>query len=386
MGWCVRGEARASGWRQHRCDDCLVSLKRKDALADPYIRFETVSKAFGALTVVDRLDLDIARGEFVCLLGPSGSGKTTLLMMLAGFEAPTGGRVLVDGVDIVPLPPHRRNMGVVFQSYALFPHMNVAENVAFPLEMRGVSRADITAKVARALDMVQLGAFKDRRPSQLSGGQQQRVALARALVFEPSVVLMDEPLGALDKKLREQMQLDIRALHRDLGLTIVFVTHDQSEALTMADRIAVFNHGKIEQIGPPDAIYERPATHFVADFIGETNILEGVTEAVGDGSATVRLGTGRLVTVAAPTSLAVQQPVTICVRPERVRLGAAAGEPNAFSATVTDCVYHGDHQRVHLAEAAGSLVAKADRHRAEWAEGSTVTAAFAPADCWVLPR
>ena len=363
-----------------------MSLKRKDVLADPYIRFDRVTKAFGALTVVDQLDLDIARGEFVCLLGPSGSGKTTLLMMLAGFEAPTGGRVLVDGVDIVPLPPHRRNMGVVFQSYALFPHMSVAENVAFPLEMRGVSRADTAAKVTRALEMVQLAAYKDRRPSQLSGGQQQRVALARALVFEPSVVLMDEPLGALDKKLREQMQLDIRALHRDLGLTIVFVTHDQSEALTMADRIAVFNHGKIEQIGPPDAIYERPATRFVADFIGETNLLEGVTEAVREGSATVRLGDGRAVTVAAPAGLAAQQPVTICVRPERVRLGAVAGEENAFAATVMDCVYHGDHLRVHLSDAAGSLVAKGDRHRAEWAEGATVTAAFAPADCWVLPR
>jgi putative spermidine/putrescine transport system ATP-binding protein len=355
-------------------------------LADPYIRFNQVTKAFGALTVVDKLDLDIARGEFVCLLGPSGSGKTTLLMMLAGFEAPTGGRVLLDGRDIVPLPPHRRNMGVVFQSYALFPHMSVAENVAFPLDMRGVSRADTGAKVTRALEMVQLGAYKDRRPSQLSGGQQQRVALARALVFEPSVVLMDEPLGALDKKLREQMQLDIRALHRDLGLTIVFVTHDQSEALTMADRIAVFNHGKIEQIGPPDAIYERPATRFVADFIGETNLLEGVTEQVGDGSATIRLGDGRTIAVAAPTGLAVEQPVTICVRPERVRLDAAAGAPNAFSATVTDCVYHGDHLRVHLDDAAGSLVAKADRHRAEWAEGAVVTAAFAPADCWVLPQ
>jgi putative spermidine/putrescine transport system ATP-binding protein len=307
-------------------------------------------------------------------------------MMLAGFEAPTGGRVLVDGVDIVPLPPHRRNMGVVFQSYALFPHMSVAENVAFPLEMRGVSRADTAAKVTRALEMVQLAAYKDRRPSQLSGGQQQRVALARALVFEPSVVLMDEPLGALDKKLREQMQLDIRALHRDLGLTIVFVTHDQSEALTMADRIAVFNHGKIEQIGPPDAIYERPATRFVADFIGETDLLEGVTESVGDGSAIVRLADGRNITVAAPAGLAAQQLVTICVRPERVRLGATAGDPNAFAATVTDCVYHGDHQRVHLGDTTGNLVAKADRHRAEWAEGAIVTAAFAPADCWVLPR
>ncbi len=372
--------------RRYRCDGNLGQPEREHALTDPYIRFDHVSKAFGALTVVDDLELDIARGEFVCLLGPSGSGKTTLLMMLAGFEAPTAGRVLLGGVDIVPLPPHRRNMGVVFQSYALFPHMSVAENVAFPLEMRGVSRAETTAKVARALDMVQLGAYRERRPSQLSGGQQQRVALARALVFEPSVVLMDEPLGALDKKLREQMQLDIRALHRDLGLTIVFVTHDQSEALTMADRIAVFNHGKIEQIGPPDAIYERPATRFVADFIGETNVAEGVVERAGDGTATIRLTNGGLVTVTTPVALAPQQPVAICVRPERVRLGAAASEPNAFAATVADCVYHGDHLRVHLDEATGGFVAKADRQRAEWAEGARVSAAFAPEDCWVLPR
>jgi putative spermidine/putrescine transport system ATP-binding protein len=363
-----------------------VSPEREDALTDPYIRFERVTKAFGALTVVDQLDLDIARGEFVCLLGPSGSGKTTLLMMLAGFEAPTSGRVLVGGVDIVPLPPYRRNMGVVFQSYALFPHMTVAENVAFPLDMRGVSRADTAAKVTRALDMVQLGAFKERRPSQLSGGQQQRVALARALVFEPSVVLMDEPLGALDKKLREQMQLDIRALHRDLGLTIVFVTHDQTEALTMADRIAVFNHGKIEQIGPPDAIYERPATRFVADFIGESNLVDGTVERVEAGTATVRDGRGGSFAVAAATGLAAGQAVTVCIRPERVRLEAGTGTPNAFATTVADCVYHGDHVRVRLGEDGGGLVAKAERHGKGWPVGAPVVAAFDPADCWVLPR
>jgi len=362
-----------------------VSLKRKDVLADPYIRFDRVTKAFGALTVVDQLDLDIARGEFVCLLGPSGSGKTTLLMMLAGFETPTGGRVFVDGVDIVPLPPHRRNMGVVFQSYALFPHMSVAENVAFPLEMRGVSRADTAAKVTRALEMVQLAAYKDRRPSQLSGGQQQRVALARALVFEPSVVLMDEPLGALDKKLREQMQLDIRALHRDLGLTIVFVTHDQSEALTMSDRVAVFNKGKIEQIGTPRQVYDEPATRFVAEFIGETNLVEGVVEAVQGAEANVRLTSGAQIVSAVSGAVAPGQTVYLSIRPERVDLTETRNDArNCLETEVTDSVYQGDHLRVQLQNAAHPLIAKLGRRSREFAPGTRVYAAFAAGDCRVI--
>ena len=229
-------------------------------MTDCRIRFENISKSYGDFKVIDGLNLDIDRGEFVSLLGPSGSGKTTLLMMLAGFESPSSGAIHVDGKAINTVPSYKRNMGVVFQNYALFPHMTVGENVAFPLQMRGVGKAEIGKLVDKVLDMVQLSTMRERKPSQLSGGQQQRVALARALVFEPGVVLMDEPLGALDKQLREQMQLDIRALHGRLGLTIVFVTHDQSEALTMSDRIAVFNKGKIEQIGTPRAIYDEPQT------------------------------------------------------------------------------------------------------------------------------
>jgi len=225
-----------------------------------FIRFERITKFYGPLCGVENLDLGIEKGEFVSLLGPSGSGKTTLLMMLAGFEQPTSGNILLDGTAINAVPTHKRDMGVVFQSYALFPHMSVGENIAFPLQMRGIGKAEVDERVKRALGMVQLSALVDRRPSQLSGGQQQRVALARALVFEPRVVLMDEPLGALDKNLREQMQLDIRDLHRRLGLTIVFVTHDQSEALTMSDRVAVFNKGRIEQIGTPRQVYDEPAT------------------------------------------------------------------------------------------------------------------------------
>ena len=359
------------------------------------IRFEKISKSFGTLRVVDDLDLTIDQGEFLSLLGPSGSGKTTILMMLAGFEAPSSGTISVGARRIDHLPPHKRNMGVVFQNYALFPHMNVAANVAFPLEMRGTPRAEIDSKVARALDMVQLGAMKERRPSQLSGGQQQRVALARALVFEPSVVLMDEPLGALDKQLREQMQLDIRALHKRLGLTIVFVTHDQSEALTMSDRIAVFNRGKIEQIGSPREIYDRPRSRFVAQFIGETNLVEGMLVEAGDKGATVKLEGGGTMRVqpsdiggdAAPMGggYAEAGKILVSVRPERIRLGAAAALENSYPATVADAVYHGDHLRIQLDNGAFGFVAKADRKTAEFNPGDKVVVSFAPSDCWMLP-
>jgi putative spermidine/putrescine transport system ATP-binding protein len=353
----------------------------------PYIRFDRVTKAFGPLTVVEDLDLDIAKGEFVSLLGPSGSGKTTLLMLLAGFEEPTRGCVWVDGRRIDHLPPYRRNMGVVFQNYALFPHMSVADNVAFPLQMRGVPKAEIAGKVARALDMVQLGTFKDRRPAQLSGGQQQRVALARALVFEPGVVLMDEPLGALDKNLRNQMQLDIRALHRRLGLTIVFVTHDQTEALTMSDRIAVFNKGRIEHIGAPAEIYDEPATRFVAEFIGESNLVDGVVDSVAGGLATVVLQPGgHRIRVRTSAATRPAQPVTVSIRPERVRLGPPVPDANAFPSKVVDSVYHGDHLRVVLDEDAGRLVAKADRSVEGLAAGAATVASFSPSDCWVMPR
>ena len=353
-------------------------------MAEPFIRFDRVSKAFAALTVVDDLELDIAEGEFVSLLGPSGSGKTTLLMMLAGFEAPTRGTISLDGMRIDGLPPHRREMGVVFQNYALFPHMSAAGNVAFPLEMRRLPKAEIEARVTRALDTVQLGALAERRPAQLSGGQQQRVALARALVFEPKVILMDEPLGALDKQLREQMQLDIRDLHRRLGLTIVFVTHDQSEALTMSDRIAVFNHGRIEQIGPPEEIYDRPKTRFVADFIGETNLREGRVSALDQGHATITLENGHSIVAAARADLALGAAATVSIRPERLHLDAPAPEANRFAGRIADCVYHGDHLRVMLDEAAGGFVVKAERRGRAWSPGDPVTVSFSAGDAWVI--
>jgi putative spermidine/putrescine transport system ATP-binding protein len=351
----------------------------------PRIRIDQVSKSFGPVQVIKDLSLDIERGEFVSLLGPSGSGKTTLLMLLAGFEQPSAGSIVLDGRRIDHLPPYRREMGVVFQNYALFPHMSVADNVAFPLKMRGVGRAEIEDRVKRALDVVQLAAMRDRRPAQLSGGQQQRVALARALVFEPAVVLMDEPLGALDKQLREQMQLDIRALHKRLELTVVFVTHDQSEALTMSDRIAVFNQGIIEQIGSPRDIYDHPRTRFVAEFIGETNLLEGTVKGHDRDGTTIQLDSSRQLTVARADALAAGARVLVSVRPERILLGPpSVAAQNMLPTKILDSVYQGDHLRLQLDEAAFGLIVRLDRRFAEWPAGADVVAHFAPDDCWVV--
>jgi ABC-type Fe3+/spermidine/putrescine transport system ATPase subunit len=246
----------------------------------PFVRFAGVQKTYDGDTLVVRsLDLDIRRGEFLSLLGPSGSGKTTCLMMLAGFESPTAGEIMLNGQPITRTPPHKRDFGMVFQNYALFPHMTVAQNVAYPLVVRKVPRSEVAQRVTRALAMVQLTGKDERHPAQLSGGQQQRVALARALVFEPQLVLMDEPLGALDKQLREHMQLELKALHRQLGVTFVYVTHDQGEALTMSDRVAVFNEGAIQQIDSVERLYETPANRFVAGFVGDSTELHGTVGA-----------------------------------------------------------------------------------------------------------
>ncbi|MDR5905769.1 ABC transporter ATP-binding protein [Franzmannia qiaohouensis] len=317
-----------------------------------FARFTNVQKSYdGVELVVKDFNLDIRKGEFVTLLGPSGSGKTTCLMMMAGFETPTHGEILLKGEPISGLPPHKRGIGMVFQNYALFPHMTVAENLAFPLEVRHLSKAQTKEKVARALAMVRLEEFGDRRPAQLSGGQQQRVALARALVFEPELVLMDEPLGALDKNLREEMQYEIKRIHASLGVTMIYVTHDQTEALTMSDRIAVFNDGVVQQLASPDELYERPENAFVAYFIGENNRLMGeVSERLGD-DCKVRLDSGETV-IAKPVAVGgVGSRTTLSLRPERVsilREDAAEQFDNQFTATVQEVIYLGDHLRTRL--------------------------------------
>ena len=315
---------------------------------DNYVRFTEVQKSYdGETLVVKDLNLSIRAGEFLTMLGPSGSGKTTMLLMLAGFEVPTHGRIELDGSSIDDVPPHKRNIGMVFQNYALFPHMTVVENLAFPLEVRKVPKAEIETKVRRALDMVQLAGFIHRRPGQLSGGQQQRVALARALVFEPKLVLMDEPLGALDKQLREQMQLEIKHIHRDLGVTVVYVTHDQSEALTMSDRIAVFNDGRIQQLATPDDLYERPQNSFVAQFIGENNKLKGKVVTLNGTGCQVEVEGGGQVQALPIKVDGVGSPTTLSLRPERVLLNPTNGAcANVFTARVEELIYLGDHMRV----------------------------------------
>ena len=318
---------------------------------DAFVAFDGVQKSYdGETLVVNDLNLAIAKGEFLTMLGPSGSGKTTCLMMLAGFETATNGEIRLDGRPINQVPPHKRGIGMVFQNYALFPHMTVGENLSFPLEVRGMGKEERQTRIARALDMVQMGAFAARRPSQLSGGQQQRVALARALVFDPKLVLMDEPLGALDKQLREHMQFEIKHLQASLGITVVYVTHDQGEALTMSDRIAVFNDGRIQQLAPPADLYERPDNSFVAGFIGENNKLPGMVEDISGGRALVRLATGELID-ATPVNVSTRgQPTLVSIRPERVEYKPEALPEGAHTldAEVLEFIYMGDLFRTRL--------------------------------------
>ncbi|WP_299380879.1 ABC transporter ATP-binding protein [uncultured Kiloniella sp.] len=320
------------------------------ASSEAYVRFDGVQKSYdGVNLVVKDLNVDIPRGEFLTMLGPSGSGKTTSLMMLAGFETATHGDIYLNGRSINNVAPHKRGIGMVFQNYALFPHMTVAENLAFPLQVRKMSKADVEEKVQRALDMVELGEFGNRRPAQLSGGQQQRVAVARALVFEPDLVLMDEPLGALDKNLREQMQYEIKHIHERLGVTVVYVTHDQSEALTMSNRIAGFEDGRIQQLAPPTELYEKPENAFVAQFIGENNKLTGRVDALADGICEVVLDNGDRVKALDINTDGAGKGTTLSLRPERVFLNPVEGQcQNMFSGKAEEVIYLGDHIRVRM--------------------------------------
>ena len=352
------------------------------------VRFEHVQKSYdGDALVVKDLNLDIAPGEFLTMLGPSGSGKTTCLMMLAGFEPATHGEIFLNDRPINDVPPHKRGIGMVFQNYALFPHMSVAENLAFPLEIRKMPKAEQRDKVARALDMVELGAFGNRRPAQLSGGQQQRVAVARALVFDPDLVLMDEPLGALDKQLREQMQYEIKHIHESLGVTVVYVTHDQSEALTMSDRVAVFQDGVIQQLSAPDALYESPRNSFVAQFIGENNKLPGTVTSIDGTRCRVRLDDGTEL-LAEPVNVSrAGERTTLSLRPERVEFDPADSPDNLVEGRIREIVYLGDHLRVVMSVAGNDEFVVKVRNRGErrpLAAGQAHRVGWAAADCKAL--
>jgi putative spermidine/putrescine transport system ATP-binding protein len=338
-------------------------------------------RRYGHVAALDGVDLDVAQGEFLTLLGPSGSGKTTLLMIMAGFTRPNAGSVRFGNVEMVRTPPHKRNLGVVFQSYALFPHMDVAANVAFPLALRGVHGAEQQRRVQTALELVQLGELGARRVDQLSGGQRQRVALARAIVFEPGILLMDEPLSALDKKLREQMQIELRHLHQRLGTTVIYVTHDQREALTLSDRIAVIDRGRIQQIDTPQRLYEAPASHFVADFIGDSAFLEVM---VAEGVARWR-GQSLI-----PSRSVTDGAYLLVLRPEKLILGGKAPGLNGIDAEVAEVVYQGDSVRIDVRLAGGEMVtlrefARAGRISEMPSPGDRVRLGLDPADTLLVP-
>ncbi|MDZ3836079.1 MAG: ABC transporter ATP-binding protein [Rhodospirillales bacterium] len=380
----VRREGRQDGRQDGLRDGAAAG-------ADPIIvRLRGIEKTFdGEALVVRGVDLDIRRGEFLTLLGPSGSGKTTILMMLAGFETPTRGEIVIDGRPVGKLPPHKRDIGIVFQSYALFPHMSVAENLSFPLQVRKRPRGEIRERVERALSIVRLEGLGARRPNQLSGGQQQRVALARALVFEPKLVLMDEPLGALDKQLREHMQLEIKHIHERLGVTFVYVTHDQTEALTMSDRVAVMSQGVIEQLDTPERVYEAPLNAFVAHFIGENNRLPGRVLACAGETCTVEVADGwRIEALAIGKGAVPGAATTVSLRPERVQMGeAAAACANRFDAEVIELVYLGDHTRMRLAACGQDGFVLKVAHSAgppHLRPGERISIGFAIEDCRAL--
>lgn len=358
------------------------------------LRLADLTKQFGRaqeiVTAVDAINLTIAPGEFVTLLGPSGCGKTTTLRMIAGFEDPTGGHVVLDGADMISTPPNKRPMAMVFQSYALFPHLSVWDNLAYGLKIRRTPKNEIVRQVDEVMAAMNLEMFAKRAPNQLSGGQQQRVALARAMVMKPKVLLFDEPLSNLDAKLRERMRLEIRKLQRQLGITSVYVTHDQSEAMSMSDRIIVMNGGKIEQAATPDVIYRRPASVFVADFIGRANFLD-VTRvgAATPGREQISL-LGRTIEVPAHPDAAQSGDLVLLVRPESVRLKAveSAHAPGEATGRVVTSVFYGDHVEYEVDTPQGTVTAVVSDPRIDeiHAEGADVVVRFAPESSWLLPR
>ena len=354
-------------------------------MSTPAVSLESVTKRFGSATAVDSMTLDIEQGEFFSLLGPSGCGKTTTLRMIAGFVQPSEGRIYLEGKPVENVPPYHRNVNTVFQSYALFEHLSVKDNVAFGLKRRKVAKADIERRVGEALELVQLEARATDKPRELSGGQQQRVALARALVNRPAVLLLDEPLGALDLKLRKQMQVELKQIQREVGITFVYVTHDQEEALTMSDRIAVMNAGVIEQCGQPEDVYERPEKEFVAGFIGISNLLDGVVENGG-----VRLATGTLVPVDLPDGCAQFDAIHLSVRPEKIWLDDFEDGMVVLEGSLVETVYLGTTTQYIVELAPGARIVALEqnlaRARAEerWDQGARVKVGWKPEHCLVL--
>jgi spermidine/putrescine ABC transporter ATP-binding subunit len=365
------------------------------ASCQPAVRFVDLVKIYGggaSAPAVRGINLEVSRGEFLTLLGPSGSGKTTILMMLAGFEHPTRGDIFIDGNRMTDVPAHRRNLSMVFQGYALFPHRTVAQNIAFALEMRRRPRAEIAERVKKALGMVRLSGLADRFPHQLSGGQQQRVALARAIICDPTVLLMDEPLGALDKNLREEMQAEIKAIQNRLGNTVVYVTHDQQEALSMSDRIAVVNSGQIEQLGSPHEIYWRPESRFVAGFLGESNFIDGVVSAADHaGNIQVTAPDGTAISGIATRPIPVGTPGTLTIRLERVQLTPfehVQFNMTGVSGIIEDIVFLGDTQKYTVNTSFGSISAKVQSSisGAKFAIGDRVAPTWQSSDARFLAR
>jgi spermidine/putrescine transport system ATP-binding protein len=354
------------------------------------IRLVELMKRFGSVTAVDGVDLTIPEGEFFSLLGPSGCGKTTTLRMIAGFEQPTSGQVLLDGTDMSGIPPNRRNVNTVFQSYALFPHLKVFDNVAYGLRRARAGRPEIRRRVGEVLEQVRLSEFASRKPAQLSGGQQQRVALARALILKPAVLLLDEPLGSLDAKLRRQLQIELKALQEQVRITFLYVTHDQEEAITMSDRIAIMNHGRVEQAATPREMYEEPATAFVADFLGVSNLMDAQATGSANGAVALDLGSG-IVVEARGGDLSARGTVKVVVRPERVTIEPTGGTgPNRIPAMVTRSIYLGNAVRViaHLATGQPLTVlvpSTGDDAPASWEPGVPITCHIPAAAIRVLP-
>jgi len=371
----------------------LISLENGGSLSmdarGHSVRLENVVKRFGNVVAVDNINLEASPGEFLTLLGPSGSGKTTTLRIIAGLEFPTEGQVYIDQKPVVDKPAYKRDLGMVFQNYALFPHMTIFENIVFPLKMKGIVKSELSKRVGNILEVVKLSGFENRHPKQLSGGQQQRIALARALVYEPSVLLMDEPLGALDKKLREEMQLEVKQIQERFKITTIHVTHDQSEALTMSDRVAIMNNGRIEQLGSAEELYEAPANKFVADFIGESNFFEGVVVKVEKEWCHVKTKGSLIVRARLKSEVQQGEKVNLTIRPERIQLSPSdRGDENCYTGEIKDIIYLGETIKYLVVLEGGERISVKSQNKEGHVlreRGRKVTLGWEAKHCSVIP-